>query len=66
MAKIDIPWAAAATVLARVLDINGEAAKIFKQDFGVKAAVAAGPAGGDEDLARRVWPTCELRRNLRL
>ena len=46
-------------VFARVLDIDGEAAEIFEKNFGGKAAVAAGAAGGDENFAGGIGPACE-------
>ena len=43
-------------VLAGVLDIDGEAAEVFKDDFGGEAGVAAGAAGGNEDFTAGIEP----------
>ena len=42
MANVLLVVVAAATVFAGVFDVDGEAAEVFEQDFGRKAAVAAG------------------------
>ena len=66
MAKIDVTWAAAATVFARVFHVDREAAEVFEKNFAVETAVTAGAAGGNEDFARGVGPMREARGNFRL
>jgi hypothetical protein len=57
---------AAAAILAGVFHIDSEAAEVFEDDLGCKPAVAAGTAGGDEDLTRGFGPLRELGSDLRL
>ena len=54
----------AAAVFAGVLDVDGEAAQVFKRDLGDETSVAAGAAGSNEDLALRAGPLFELRPDL--
>ena len=42
MANVLLVVVAAATVFAGVFNIDGQAAKVFEQDFGREAAVPAG------------------------
>ncbi len=65
MTKVNIARAAADTVFARVLDVDGEAAEVFEKNFAVEATVAAGSAGSDEDFARCVRPVREFRGDFR-
>jgi hypothetical protein len=66
MPQVDITRASAATVFARIFDVDRESAKIFEKDFAVQSTVPARPAGGDENFARGVGPVCEFRSDFGL
>jgi hypothetical protein len=66
VAHIGLGIAAAAAVLACILHIDGKAAKILEQNFGIEAAVTARTRGRNQDLALGTCPPGELLGGLRL
>jgi hypothetical protein len=65
MAHIRLGIAAAATVLAGIFHIDGQAAQVFKHDLGSQAAVAAGAGGGNQNFALGNGPAGQQGGNVR-